>query len=107
MDTVETGWTFLQGIGAPEGISLAGPVPVPQDWDFGEYLTEALETLREGRVAGQGTEKNTVVGCSQKPGHDCARSHKSGSFSFASRLQHGAPDTAIKKVDGLENVGSG
>ena len=25
MDTVETGWTFLQGIGAPEGISLVGP----------------------------------------------------------------------------------
>ena len=39
MDTVEIGWTFLQGIGAPEGISLVGPCPVPQDLDFGEYLT--------------------------------------------------------------------
>ena len=46
MDTVEIGWTFLQGIGAPEGISLAGPCPVPQDLDFGEYLTGTLETLR-------------------------------------------------------------
>jgi hypothetical protein len=46
MDTVETGWIFLQGIGAPEGISLVRPDLVPQDWDFGEYLTEVLETLR-------------------------------------------------------------
>jgi hypothetical protein len=46
MDTVETGWIFLQGIGAPEGISLAGPGLVPPNWDFGEYLTEVLETLR-------------------------------------------------------------
>ena len=46
IDTVETGWTFLQGIGAPEGISLAGPGLVPPNWDFGEYLTEVLETLR-------------------------------------------------------------
>ena len=29
-----------------QGISLAGPCPVPQDLDFGEYLTGALETLR-------------------------------------------------------------
>ena len=29
-----------------QGISLAGPGLVPQDWDFGEYLTEVLETLR-------------------------------------------------------------
>ena len=46
MDAVEIGWTFLQGIGAPEGISLVGPCPVPQDLDFGEYLTGARETLR-------------------------------------------------------------
>ena len=37
MDTVEIGWTFFQGI------LLAGPFPVPQDLDFGQYRTGALE----------------------------------------------------------------
>ena len=47
MESMEIGWTFLQGKGAPEGISLTGPCPVPQDFDFDrEYLTGALETLR-------------------------------------------------------------
>ena len=48
MDTVEIGWTFLQGMGTPEGISLVGPCPVPQDLNFGEYLTGVLETVRRG-----------------------------------------------------------
>jgi hypothetical protein len=51
VDTVETSWTFLQGIGAPEGISLAGP---GQDrmhhmtgWNLG--LQYAGDRQRNGR----------------------------------------------------------
>ena len=49
MESMEIGWSFLQGIGAP-GISLAGPNPVPHDFDCGEYLTGALETLEHRTV---------------------------------------------------------
>ena len=35
---------FPSGDRSPEGITLAGPNPVPHDFDFGEHLTEALET---------------------------------------------------------------
>jgi hypothetical protein len=29
MESVETGWSFLQGLGAPAEISLTGPNPIP------------------------------------------------------------------------------
>jgi len=48
LESMETGWSFLQGlqgIGAPEGITLAGPNPVPTAFDFGKHLTQALEAL--------------------------------------------------------------
>ena len=54
MESMEIGWSFLQGIGAPEGISLAGPCPVPQDFDFGDHLTGALETLMRMERIGNG-----------------------------------------------------
>jgi hypothetical protein len=40
MESMEIGWSFLQGI------SLTGPNPVPHDFDFGDHLTGALESLR-------------------------------------------------------------
>ena len=46
MESMEIGWSFLQGIGDPEGITLTGPNPIPIEFDFGEYLTSALEALR-------------------------------------------------------------
>ena len=78
MDTVETGWIFLQGIGAPEGISLAGPGLVPPDWDFGEYLTEVLETLRapNSRCTDCGGRLTAVCpDCTTGPSWFCTR-HK-------------------------------
>ena len=46
MVSMEIDLFFLQGIGAPEEITIVGPNPVPHDFDFGEYLTGAMETLR-------------------------------------------------------------
>ena len=47
-------------------------------------------------------EKDTVVGCNQKAGHDCARNHKSSSLAPTPLLQSGAPCTTSPKVEGLE-----
>jgi hypothetical protein len=46
LESMETGWPFLQGICAPEVITLAGLNPIPTGFDFGEHLTQALEPLR-------------------------------------------------------------
>ena len=34
LELMETCWSFLQGIGAPEGITLKGPNPIPTGFDF-------------------------------------------------------------------------
>jgi hypothetical protein len=40
IESVETGWSFLQGLGSPAEISLAGPNPIPMDFDLGDFLTK-------------------------------------------------------------------
>lgn len=45
LESMETDWSCLQGIGAPEGITRVGPNPIPMGFDFGEHLTQALEAL--------------------------------------------------------------
>ncbi len=45
IESVETGWSFLKGLGAPEEISLAGPNPIPVDFDLGDFLTRTLDIL--------------------------------------------------------------
>jgi hypothetical protein len=45
IESVETGWSFLQGLGSPVEISLGGPNPIHMEFDLGDYLTRALDTL--------------------------------------------------------------
>ena len=45
IESVETGWSFLQGLGVPTEISLADPNPIPREFDLGDYLMKALDTL--------------------------------------------------------------
>jgi hypothetical protein len=45
IESVETGWSFLQGLGAPVEISLGGPNPIHMEFDLGDYLTRTLDTL--------------------------------------------------------------
>ena len=45
IETVETGWSFLKGLGAPEEISLTVPNPIPVDFDLGDFLTRTLNIL--------------------------------------------------------------
>lgn len=45
MESIETDWSFLQGLGSPVEISLSGPDPTPMEFDLGEYLTRSLDTL--------------------------------------------------------------
>ena len=46
MESMEIVWSFLQDLGAPEGITLTGPNPIPMEFDFGVHLTWVLEALR-------------------------------------------------------------
>ena len=43
--TMEMGWSFLQGLGTPEEISITGQIPIPVDFDLGDYFTRTLHTL--------------------------------------------------------------
>jgi hypothetical protein len=57
--------------------------------------------------AGQSVEKDVVLVCNQKSGHDSDRSHKPGGLAVPPLLQPGAPYGVSPKVEGMENVGSG
>jgi hypothetical protein len=45
IESVETGWSFLKGLGTPVEISLADPNPIPVDFDLGDFLTRTLDIL--------------------------------------------------------------
>jgi hypothetical protein len=45
-ETLDIGWSFLQGVGAPKEIHLAGPSPSPTDNTAQELFTRELEVLR-------------------------------------------------------------
>ncbi len=45
MESVEIGWSLLKGLGAPAEIPLAGPNPIPADFDLEVFLTRTLDTL--------------------------------------------------------------
>ena len=44
-ESVENGWSFLRGLGAPAEISLTGPNPIPGNFDLGDFLTRTLEKM--------------------------------------------------------------
>jgi hypothetical protein len=45
IETIEIGWSLLRGLGAPAEIMLAGPNPIPTDFDLEDFLTRTLDTL--------------------------------------------------------------
>ncbi len=47
IQSVEIGWSLLRGLGAPAEIPLAGPNPIPADFDLEDFLTRTLDTMAE------------------------------------------------------------
>ena len=45
IESIEIGWSLLKGLGAPAEITLAGPNPIPTDFDLEDFLTRTLDTL--------------------------------------------------------------
>ncbi len=45
IESIEIGWSFLRGLGAPEETTLTGPNPIPMDFDLEDFLTRTLDTL--------------------------------------------------------------
>jgi hypothetical protein len=45
LESVETGFSFLQVLGVPSQISLRGPNPISTEFDLGDFLTRTLDTL--------------------------------------------------------------
>ena len=49
-ETLGIGWSFLQGVGAPKEILLAGPNPSPTDTTSQELFTRELEVAAVSAV---------------------------------------------------------
>jgi hypothetical protein len=45
IESIEIGWSLLRGLGAPAEITLAGPNPIPTDFDLEDFLSRTLDTL--------------------------------------------------------------
>jgi hypothetical protein len=45
IESIEIGWSLLRGLGAQAEITLAGPNPIPTDFDLEVFLTRTLDTL--------------------------------------------------------------
>jgi hypothetical protein len=45
IESIEIGWSLLRGLGSPAEITLAGPNPIPTDFDLEDFLTRTLDTL--------------------------------------------------------------
>ncbi len=44
---MEIGWSLLRDLGAPAEIPLAGPNPIPADFDLEDFLTRTLDKMGE------------------------------------------------------------
>jgi hypothetical protein len=58
IESVENGWSLLRGLGSPEEIPLAGPNPIPADFDLEDFLTrtQGLSFATRGNVVQKGYE---------------------------------------------------
>ena len=45
IESMEIGWSLLRVLGAPTEIPLAGPNPIPADFDLADFLTRTLDGM--------------------------------------------------------------